>query len=137
MSLTGEYLDRMYAGAADPGGFGSGWHEQRKYALTLAALPAASVDLSPAALAAARAGVPANVRLLQGGVPESWPGPGRTPRGAVTGAMPSRTPRAAATRCTSRWAAGRGCPQGGGELPAGRLVPGGAGSVARREWLVG
>ena len=100
MSLTGDYLDCMYAGAADPGGFGSGWYEQRKYALTIAAMPAASydsgleigcsigiltaqltqrcheltaVDLSPAALEAARARVPANVRLLQGGVPESWP----------------------------------------------------------------
>ena len=39
MSLTGDYFDRMYAGAADPWGFGSRWYEQRKYALTLAALP--------------------------------------------------------------------------------------------------
>ena len=100
MSLTGDYFDRVYAGADDPWGFGSRWYEQRKYAFTLAALPAASydsgleigcsigiltaqlaqrcheltaVDLSPAALEVARARVPANVRLLQGGVPQSWP----------------------------------------------------------------
>jgi len=100
MSLTGDYFDRMYAGAQDPWGFASRWYEQRKYALTLSALPAPSydsaleigcsvgiftkqlamrcrdltaVDLSSVALEAARARVPANVRLLQAGVPDGWP----------------------------------------------------------------
>ena len=100
MSLTGDYFDRVYASADDPWGFGSRWYEHRKYAFTLAALPAPSydsgleigcsigilttqlaqrcheltaVDLSPAALEAARARVPPSVRLLQGGVPDGWP----------------------------------------------------------------
>jgi len=100
MSLPGDYFDRMYSLADDPWGFGSRWYEQRKYALTLAALPAASyrdgleigcsigflttqlalrcrtltaLDPSPAALEAARARVPDGVRLVQGGVPGRWP----------------------------------------------------------------
>jgi len=40
MSLQGDYFDRMYAGADDPWGFATRWYEQRKYALTFAALPA-------------------------------------------------------------------------------------------------
>ncbi|SHN48038.1 SAM-dependent methyltransferase [Cryptosporangium aurantiacum] len=39
MSLPSEYFDRMYAADDDPWGFRSRWYEQRKYALTLAALP--------------------------------------------------------------------------------------------------
>ena len=100
MSLTGDYFDRLYAGADDPWGFGSRWYEQRKYALTLAALPAPSyeegleigcsigiltsqlalrcrtltaLDPSPAAIEAARTRVPEGVRLVQGRAPESWP----------------------------------------------------------------
>ncbi|MFE7421819.1 hypothetical protein [Rhodococcus sp. NPDC057529] len=33
------YFDAMYAASPDPWGFGDRWYEQRKYALTLAALP--------------------------------------------------------------------------------------------------
>lgn len=100
MSLTGDYFDRVYAAAPDPWGFATRWYEQRKYALTLAALPAPSfdsaleigcsvgiftaqlagrcreltaVDLSPAALDAARQRVPSHVQLLQAGVPDGWP----------------------------------------------------------------
>ena len=100
MSLSADYFDRMYAADADPWGFTSRWYEQRKYALTLAALPALSyarglevgcsvgvltaalaercadlvaLDPSAAALAAARTRVPASVRLLQAAVPDGWP----------------------------------------------------------------
>lgn len=37
--MTTEYFDAMYAGHEDPWGFDDRWYEQRKYALTLAALP--------------------------------------------------------------------------------------------------
>ena len=101
MSLTPDYFDRMYADDADPWGFASRWYEQRKYALTLAALPAptyatvleigcsvgifttalaarcaslTAVDASAAALQTARSRVPAHVRLLEGSVPADWPG---------------------------------------------------------------
>lgn len=100
MSLQPDYFDRMYAADADPWGFTSRWYEQRKYALTLAALPEPTydrglevgcsigvltaglaarcrslvgLDASPAALDAARARLPATVRLVQGAVPEQWP----------------------------------------------------------------
>lgn len=100
MTLTPDYFDRMYAADADPWGFTSRWYEQRKYALTLAALPQPSYDsalevgcsigvltaalsercrtlvaLDPSAraLAAARERVPASVRLLQASVPDGWP----------------------------------------------------------------
>jgi SAM-dependent methyltransferase len=39
MSLPVEYFDRMYALEPDPWQFGSRWYEERKYSLTLAALP--------------------------------------------------------------------------------------------------
>ncbi len=39
MSLPTPYFDAMYAAADDPWGFTERWYEQRKYALTLAALP--------------------------------------------------------------------------------------------------
>lgn len=39
MSLDAAYFDRMYREAPDPWGFRSRWYEQRKYALTVAALP--------------------------------------------------------------------------------------------------
>lgn len=100
MSLTPDYFEQMYAGGDDPWGFGDRWYEQRKYALTVAALPAASygnglevgcsigvlttllaarctaltgIDPSTRALAQAATGVPNNVRLTQGSVPGGWP----------------------------------------------------------------
>ncbi len=100
MSLGGDYFDRMYAGTDDPWGFATRWYEQRKYALTLAALPArvyssaleigcsvgiltvgladrcsslVAMDLSATALLAAAGRVPRWVRLVQGGVPDDWP----------------------------------------------------------------
>ena len=39
VTLPASYFDQMYAAADDPWGFTSRWYEQRKYALTLAALP--------------------------------------------------------------------------------------------------
>ncbi|MGI8535862.1 MAG: class I SAM-dependent DNA methyltransferase [Mycobacteriales bacterium] len=100
MTLPPDYFDRMYAADADPWGFDSRWYEQRKYALTLAALPSpryergleigcsigiltaalaarctslVAVDPSATALAAARTRVPPSVRLVLGAVPEHWP----------------------------------------------------------------
>lgn len=100
MSLTPDFFDRMYAADADPWGFATRWYEQRKYALTLAALPhrryaraleigcsigvlttaladrcdeLTALDPSADALAAARARVPSWVRLQQGAVPSDWP----------------------------------------------------------------
>ena len=40
MTLAAGYFDRLYAADPDPWGFTSRWYEQRKYALTVAALPA-------------------------------------------------------------------------------------------------
>ncbi len=100
MSLTPDYFDRMYAGDADPWGFATRWYEQRKYALTLAALPhqhytsgleigcsigiltaalagrcdeLTALDPSADALAAARTRTPSLVRLQQTAVPGDWP----------------------------------------------------------------
>lgn len=100
MTLTPDYFDRMYAQSPDPWGFTSRWYEQRKYALTVAALPDPAyhsgleigcsigiltstlatrcrrligMDPSAAALAAARDRVPDNVSLRQGSVPGDWP----------------------------------------------------------------
>lgn len=39
-TLTGDYFDGMYAASADPWGFQSRWYERRKYAISLASLPA-------------------------------------------------------------------------------------------------
>lgn len=39
-SLGADYFDGLYADAADPWGIEEGWYEERKRALTLAALPA-------------------------------------------------------------------------------------------------
>ena len=161
MSLTGDYLNRTYAGAAGPWGFDSRWYEQRKYALTLAALPTASydsgleidcsigilttqlaqrchelaaVDLSPAALAAARARVPAKVRLLQGGVPEGWPA------GSYDLVVLSLAPCRPGLIAQRRPGAHRAGPlaaavQGGGGLPAGH--PGAAAPTAWRDARAG
>lgn len=100
MTLPASYFDRMYAADADPWGLASRWYEQRKYALTLAALPSptydraleigcsigvltaglatrcnslTAIDPSPVALSAASRRVPTSVRLIQGSVPDDWP----------------------------------------------------------------
>ncbi|MEV4619114.1 SAM-dependent methyltransferase [Asanoa sp. NPDC049573] len=39
MTLPAGYFDEMYAAEPDPWGFTTRWYEQRKYALTMAALP--------------------------------------------------------------------------------------------------
>jgi predicted TPR repeat methyltransferase len=97
-----EYFDRLYDDAPDPWGFETRWYEQRKYALTVAALPEAryraafepgcsigvlterlagrcdavlATDIVPAALERAQhrlAGHP-HVRLEVRAVPEDWP----------------------------------------------------------------
>lgn len=99
MTLPASYFDRMYADAEDPWGFDTRWYEQRKYALTLAALPEprfgsalevgcsigvltarladrcdhlVAVDASERALAAARGRAP-TVEFRLGAVPGSWP----------------------------------------------------------------
>ena len=41
VTLPAGYFDAMYASAADPWGFEDRWYEQRKYAISLAQLPAA------------------------------------------------------------------------------------------------
>lgn len=100
MSLSPDYFDRLYATDPDPWRFTTRWYERRKYALTVAALPAelydrglelgcsvgvltaalaarcatlVAVDASTAALSAARPRVPASVRLMQAAVPGEWP----------------------------------------------------------------
>jgi SAM-dependent methyltransferase len=40
MTLGTEYFDQMYAASADPWGFGTRWYEARKYAISVALLPA-------------------------------------------------------------------------------------------------
>jgi len=40
MTLGTEYFDQMYATSADPWGFGTRWYEARKYAISVALLPA-------------------------------------------------------------------------------------------------
>jgi SAM-dependent methyltransferase len=99
VSLPAEYFDRLYAGSTDPWGFETRWYEQRKYALTVAALPEprfaaalevgcsigvltallaprcdalTAIDPSGRALAAAQARVP-GVDFRHGSVPGDWP----------------------------------------------------------------
>jgi SAM-dependent methyltransferase len=43
-TMEGGYFDEMYARSPDPWGFTSRWYEQRKYALSLAMLPAQRYD---------------------------------------------------------------------------------------------
>ena len=43
-TLSPGYFDQMYANADDPWGFTSRWYEKRKYALTMAMLPAERYD---------------------------------------------------------------------------------------------
>ncbi len=100
MTLPADYFDRLYAADPDPWGFTTRWYERRKYALTVAALPAPSYDLgleigcsvgvlsaalatrcaslvavdaSAAALDAARGRLPTSVRLVRAAVPGEWP----------------------------------------------------------------
>ena len=100
MSLPASYFDDFYAGGLDPWGFTHRWYEQRKYALTLAALPQAcysrafepgcsvgvlssllaqrceqvlATDVAQSALDQATARVPANVTLLRWGLGQAWP----------------------------------------------------------------
>jgi SAM-dependent methyltransferase len=40
MTVGPDYFEKMYAASADPWGLGQRWYERRKYALTLAMLPA-------------------------------------------------------------------------------------------------
>jgi SAM-dependent methyltransferase len=40
VTLPGDYFDAMYEAASDPWGFQERWYEQRKYAISLAQLPA-------------------------------------------------------------------------------------------------
>ena len=97
-----EYFERLYRDARDPWGFESRWYEQRKYAVTLAALPdrryrsafepgcsigvlsellaarcdaLLATDIVPAALvqASARLAGLSHVRVEQRAVPEDWP----------------------------------------------------------------
>lgn len=96
------YFVEMYASDPDPWGFATRWYEQRKYALTMAALPnqryqhafepgcsigilsglladrcdrLLATDIIPAALAQASAslgGVP-NVEIQSLAIPDAWP----------------------------------------------------------------
>lgn len=102
MSLSGGYFDRLYADSPDPWGFTDRWYEQRKRAVTLAALPAEryacayepgcsvgvltealadrcddllASDVAEQALAQARARLAGreHVRLEQHALPGDWP----------------------------------------------------------------
>ena len=102
VTLPAAYFDAMYQAAADPWGFEDRWYEQRKYAISLAQLPAAryrsafepgcsvgvltrmlaarcdallSCDLAAAAVRAAarRAADLAHVRVEQRDIPREWP----------------------------------------------------------------
>lgn len=99
-SLPPSYFEELYDSHQDPWGFTDRWYEQRKRALTLAALPAPryrrafepgcslgvftaelaarcdvliSTDVSRAALQRAAGRVPSNVELRRWGLGEPWP----------------------------------------------------------------
>jgi predicted TPR repeat methyltransferase len=101
-TLSPGYFDQMYAAAADPWGFTTRWYEKRKYALTMAMLPAEryscalelgcsigvltekladrcddliACDIAKAAVdsAAERTAACPNVRVEQRALPEQWP----------------------------------------------------------------
>lgn len=101
-TLSSRYFDQMYADAEDPWGFTSRWYEKRKYALTLAMLPAErysrafemgcsigvltrqladrcddllACDVAKAAVdsAARRTAACPNVRVEQRTLPDHWP----------------------------------------------------------------
>jgi SAM-dependent methyltransferase len=102
VTLPASYFEALYAEAADPWGFASRWYEQRKYALTMAALPREryrrgfeagcsigvltallaqrcesllGCDVAPAAVARAsdRVAVFDNVEVIELAVPAAWP----------------------------------------------------------------
>jgi len=100
MTLPASYFDTLYAVSDDPWGFRSRWYEERKYALTLAALPQkeyaraveigcsvgvltsmlarrcrelVAIDPSSSALETASQSVPSNVELVLGAAPDDWP----------------------------------------------------------------
>lgn len=102
MSLHRGYFDELYAADADPWGFRTRWYEQRKYALTVAALPRAryeaafepgcsigvltgllaprctrllAIDPARAAVLTARESLAAqrHVTVAAGAVPADWP----------------------------------------------------------------
>lgn len=103
VSLSGTYFDRQYAeSGTDPWGFEDRWYEERKRAITLAALPRRrfaaafepgcsigvltaeladrcdtllSTDVAAAALEVARTRLlhRPHVRFARGGIPELWP----------------------------------------------------------------
>ena len=99
MTVGPAHFDELYAGSADPFGFGSRWYEERKYALTLAMLPrrryadafepACSIgvftamlagrcdrllacDVSPEAVRQARRRAP-GARVERRSIPADWP----------------------------------------------------------------
>lgn len=102
MTLGMDYFDKLYASSEDPWGFATRWYEARKYAVSLALLPAErygeafepgcsigvltellaarcdrvlSCDGAAAALdrATARTGALPNVRVQRGIIPGDWP----------------------------------------------------------------
>jgi SAM-dependent methyltransferase len=100
MTLGQPYFDDLYRHHSDPWEFRTRWYETRKRQLTMAALPDAhyasvfepgcslglltrllaarsdrvlAMDISPAALEQARAGLPPPVQLQRGSVPADWP----------------------------------------------------------------
>ena len=100
MTLGQPYFDNLYRHHSDPWGFRTRWYETRKRQLTTAALPdqhyasmfepgcsvglltrllaarsdrVLAMDISPAALEEARAGLPPHVQLQRGSVPADWP----------------------------------------------------------------
>lgn len=98
---SSDYFDQLYAGTDDPWGLTSRWYEQRKYALTLAALPNRSYargfepgcamgvltaglakrcdrlvawDIAARAVEQARSRVPdAHVDIAAAAIPDRWP----------------------------------------------------------------
>jgi SAM-dependent methyltransferase len=103
VTLEQEYFDRMYAADPDPWGLAERWYEQRKYALTVAALPRPryrsgievgcsvgvltallgercdrllAIDVAAAAVEAARGRTAhlSGVRVEQRAMPAQWPG---------------------------------------------------------------
>ena len=100
MRTPDSYFAKMYGGDPDPWGYESRWYEQRKYALTVAALPRrhytrvfepgcsngvlteqlatrcealVGLELVAAVAERARSRVPAHVEIRTGRIPEQWP----------------------------------------------------------------
>lgn len=94
------YFERLYGDNPDPWGYETKWYEQRKYALTVAALPrqryqrafepgcsigvlttllgsrcdsVVALEILPAVAARARARTGQNVEINVGRIPEMWP----------------------------------------------------------------